>query len=728
MPPETSGSSKSRAALPGGGIATGVGGTSGTNSPVVTLTAEPATVPVGGKSKLTWKVTKNPTSCEASEDWSGIKSSSGSETTQNLNSVQSYLFTLTCKNATGTGFATVSVGVASQSGTGGSSRPTVYLAANPPSIYRNDRSTLTWEVTNKPATCHASGDWSGSKPTVGPASTGKLTTVKTYKYTLTCKNSGGTGSATVTVKVINPPPGIPIVSMSANPVGPLAPGGSSKLSWTSSNASSCTASGDWSGSKTLSGSQSTGKLNAIKTYTFKLTCKTGNNSAFDNVDISILPKAPVVTLNVSPSSMVVGSKATIKWSVSNSPSICTASGDWSGSKSASGSESTGTLNDARTYLYSLSCSNDGGMGYVNNVKLVVSKPDAPTVNLTASPISINTGQSSTLSWTTSNASSCYASGDWSGSRGYSGGSQSTGTLNTVKTYSYTLTCSNSGGSTSATTSVAVSSGSSTTKPAVTLSVTPSTIGTGDSSTISWTVANDPTSCTASGSGGWSGSQGSSGSTSTGVKNSAGNYTYTLSCSNSAGSNSKTVTLSVVATPVISISVSPSTISQGSSATLSWSATNSPSSCTASGAWSGGKSSSGSQTVSPSGTGNYTYNLSCSNSGGSSSNSTVLAVSSASSCGSGGTCHLADIAPHNKQSDCWSAINASGSGLKAYKVTGTFITDHSSQKSASTVVSRLCGKVYTSNLRNKTSKHSNGATVKGLTYDQYISNFYIGPYN
>ncbi|MGZ6004751.1 MAG: hypothetical protein ACXWLH_01225, partial [Candidatus Saccharimonadales bacterium] len=135
LPAETSGIDKSAAALPGGGTATGVGGTSGTNSPVVTLTAQPATVIVGGKAKLKWRVTKNPTSCTASEDWSGSKAASGSETTQALSQVQTYLFTLTCKNATGTGFATVSVGATSQGGSGGSSRPVVVLAANPSAIY-----------------------------------------------------------------------------------------------------------------------------------------------------------------------------------------------------------------------------------------------------------------------------------------------------------------------------------------------------------------------------------------------------------------------------------------------------------------------------------------------------------------------------------------------------------------------------------------------------------------
>ncbi|MGZ6005562.1 MAG: hypothetical protein ACXWLH_05460, partial [Candidatus Saccharimonadales bacterium] len=591
-----------------------------------------------------------------------------------------------------------------------------------------DNSTLTWDVSNKPTSCSASGNWSGGKPASGQASTGKLTTAKTYTYTLTCKNSAGSGYATVTVKASLPPPDLPLVTISGNPIGPLTPGSSSVISWSvTNNPSSCVASGDWSGSKSASGSQSTGPLNNIKTYTFILTCSNGAGSSFDNVNIVVIPKAPAVTLNVAPTSIITGNSANITWSATNNPTACTASGDWAGSKAASGSQSTGTLNTARAYLYSLSCTNAGGTGFVNNVRLNVSLPPAPMVTLTANPISIKSGSSSSLTWSTGNSpTSCTASGDWSGAKNSGGGTQSTGTLSNVKTYTYTLTCSNAGGSNSATTAVDVTSGTVTSAPVVTMAVSPTTIGTGSSATLSWSATNSPTSCTASGS--WSGSQGPSGSTSTGVKSSAGSFTYTLTCSNSAGSGSKSATLTVVATPVISISVSPSTITAGSSATLSWSATNSPTSCTASGAWSGTKSASGSQTVSQSAAGNYTYTISCSNSGGNSSNSTILAVNSAgAACGAGGICHQADIAPHKTQADCWSSINADGSGQKAYKIPSSFISDHSTYKSASTVVGKLCGQVYTSNLSTRTSDHNNGKTIKSLNYSQYMSNFYIGPY-
>jgi hypothetical protein len=657
VPASTSGSSKNKAALPGGGIAVGVGGTTGTNSPVVTLTADPASVTIGKTAVLKWSVTNNPNSCVASEDWTGNKSPSGSETTAPLTKLQTYLFTLTCKTKTGTGFATVSVGAIAQGGSGNvATRPAVKLAANPTSIYTNDSSTLTWSVTNNPTSCTASGDWSGAKSNGGAESTGQLTSAKNYTYTLTCSNGAGSGFATSTVAVVNPPPNLPIVTIASNPIGPVTPGSAVTLTWaTTNNPSSCNASGDWSGGKAGSGSQSSGPLNSIRTYTFTITCSNQTGGTFDSAAIQVLPNPPSVSLTVSPSSITVGNHSTLTWSSTNSPTSCTASGDWSGAKTANGTQSTGTLNTAGTYVYNLSCTNAGGSGFMKNVALTVALPPAPVINLSANPISVTTGNSSTLTWSVTNSpTSCTASGDWSGSKAASG-TQSTGTLNTVKTYSYTLNCSNAGGSDSATTTVGVSSGGGgAVAPVVTISVAPSPIGTGSSSTISWSATNNPTSCTASGS--WSGAKAGSGSTSTGPMNSAGTFTYSLSCSNSAGSGSSSASLTVIAIPVVTISVSPASINTGSSATITWSATNNPTSCTAGGSWTGSKGASGSQSTGTMNTaGSYNYSLSCTNSGGTGSNSAALTVSAPGPvyCAGKTPCYgPSDLASRSSPGNCW----------------------------------------------------------------------------
>lgn len=72
---------------------------------------------------------------------------------------------------------------------------------------------------------------------------------------------------------------------------------------------------------------------------------------------------------------------------------------------------------------------------------------APTVSLTANPTSVTAGASSTLTWSSTNATSCTASGGWSGTKATSG-SASTGAINTST--SYNLSCTGDGGTASAT--------------------------------------------------------------------------------------------------------------------------------------------------------------------------------------------------------------------------------------------------------------------------------------
>lgn len=78
----------------------------------------------------------------------------------------------------------------------------------------------------------------------------------------------------------------------------------------------------------------------------------------------------------------------------------------------------------------------------------------PTVTISASPTSVDAGASSTLTWSSTNATSCTASQGWSGTKPTSG-SESTGPLQQSSTYS--LSCAGTGGTTSAQAIVGVNS-------------------------------------------------------------------------------------------------------------------------------------------------------------------------------------------------------------------------------------------------------------------------------
>jgi hypothetical protein len=183
-------------------------------------------------------------------------------------------------------------------------------------------------------------------------------------------------------------------------------------------------------------------------------------------------------------------------------------------------------------------------------------------------------------------------------------------------------------------------------PSITLN--PTSITSGQSSTLTWSSINT-TSCTASGTGpNWSGSQPTSG-TQSAAPTAVGSYTYSLSCSNAVGTSSTasaTLTVTAVQPPAApTVTLSPTSVTAGTPTTLSWSSTNATS-CTASGSWSGSEPTSGSETVTPSAAGTDSYTLVCSNAGGSSAATTAVltvTVAAASSGHGGGAFDLASLA-------------------------------------------------------------------------------------
>ncbi len=610
------------------------------SAPAIMIQANPSTVSPGGSSVLTWSG-RNVTSCSASGGWSGNQSASGTQATGPLEATST--FTLTCQGPGGSATQSAMVSVAAGA-------PSIVLSANPSTVTQGASSTLSWSANDATA-CSASGAWSGNKGVKGTQSVGPLNTSGTY--TLSCSGPGGTAMQSATVSVKSPPP---TVTLSVGPSA-IASGGSATLTWSSKNATACSAAGGWSGSKALSGTQSTGALTSTATYT--LTCTGGGGSAAQSATVSVKPPAPTVHLTASPSSITSGGSATLSWTSLNATS-CTASGAWAGTEGLSGSQSTGALSTTKTYV--LTCAGAGGSAVQSAIVTVTPQP-AATVQLSATPSTVASGSASTLSWSTTNASACTASGAWSGSKATSG-SQSTGALSANSTF--TLTCTGGGSSASQSTTVSVTQPA----PTVSLSASPSTVTSGGSVTLTWSSRN-ATACSASN--GWSGSKSVSGSQSSGALKA--NTTFTLTCSGTGGSATQSASVSVSSpapAPTVSLLASPSTVANGSSSTLSWSSTNATS-CAASGAWSGNQALSGSYSTGAL-KASATYVLTCSGTGGSAAQSatvtvttpapTVTLTASPSSVASGGSSTLS-----------WSSTNAA-SCTAAGAWTGTKATSGS----------------------------------------------------
>ena len=148
----------------------------------------------------------------------------------------------------------------------------------------------------------------------------------------------------------------PAVSLTAAPVSVPA-GGSSSLAWNASSATTCTASGAWSGSRPLTGTASTGVLTSSQSFT--LLCEGPGGAASQTVTVAVDEPTPppAVTLTANRDIVPPGDSATLNWATTNA-TACTSTGDWSGTRPVSGSESTGPLTeDAK---YTLECSGAGG--------------------------------------------------------------------------------------------------------------------------------------------------------------------------------------------------------------------------------------------------------------------------------------------------------------------------------------------------------------------------------
>jgi hypothetical protein len=253
--------------------------------------------------------------------------------------------------------------------------PTLSLSGN--AIAAGGTATITWSSVGA-SSCTATGsdsaEWSGTIAASGtkalmPTTTGILT------YTLACTDAtSGTVSASssVTLSVGVVPPA-PILTLGESSI---PAGSSTTISWSSQYATSCTASGSWTGTLGANGAQTiTASTQGTNTYSLVCTNVVGNSPAASQT-LTVTEAVPTTpTLSLSATAIAVGSTTTITWS-SPTATSCTASGSWSGTLAASGSQ-TLTPTTTGTDTYVLTCANSSGSSPQASVTLTVSaKPSS----------------------------------------------------------------------------------------------------------------------------------------------------------------------------------------------------------------------------------------------------------------------------------------------------------------------------------------------------------------
>jgi hypothetical protein len=161
--------------------------------------------------------------------------------------------------------------------------PTASLSVNPTSVNAGQSSTLSWSSTN------ATSCTSGNFALTGMSGSANVAPSTTTSYSITCTGNGGsaTAAATVTVAALPPPPPpAPTASLSANPTS-IKAGKSSTLSWSSTNATSCTG-----GGFAASGTSGSAIVHPSATTTYSITCSGSGGSATANATVNVTSRGP----------------------------------------------------------------------------------------------------------------------------------------------------------------------------------------------------------------------------------------------------------------------------------------------------------------------------------------------------------------------------------------------------------------------------------------------------
>lgn len=310
--------------------------------------------------------------------------------------------------------------------------PSLIFTSNITSISYDGSINLSW-TSNYADTCIASVDWSGNQSLSNSTIISNI--LSTSTYTLSCTGIGGSISRSVTINVGAPP--APILSFSVNTSG-VDYGDDINLSWISSNTDTCTASGNWSGIKSISGTEI--QINLLSNSTYILNCTGIGGSIKQSLTINVgSPPAPLLSFTSNLATIDYDSSVTLNWTSSNTDS-CIASGDWVGAKAISNLETLNNLISDKTYI--LNCMGVGGE-ISRSLTITVNLPPAPTLSFSADNTSIIYDSDITLSWISSNTDTCTGSGDWSGAKVLSG---SQNFFNLLSSKTYVLNCSGIGGS------------------------------------------------------------------------------------------------------------------------------------------------------------------------------------------------------------------------------------------------------------------------------------------
>jgi len=329
---------------------------------------------------------------------------------------------------------------------------------------------LSWNAQASPctATGGSAGDgWAGSK---GQSGTQQVSESQpgVYLFTLICGAGASATTSQVIAVVLQPR-----IQMYWTPEGGTTP--LTDITWSSSVGPCTYVDGSVpnpTGVTVAPVGKQTPNPTASGVYLFTLTCGSGAGTLYAATLPFITANTPT-TLTASASSVTVNTPVTLTWN--SIGAICYATGGdgslpWVGTLGGASGSLVVTSKYAGSQVYTINCNNELAQVTVVYTAVTPSSPNVatPGVTLSSNAATQSTGSAISLTWNSSNADSCIASGGSSGD-GWAGTLATSGSMtvteSSVGTVTYSITCAGAPPAASASTSVVIKTAAAPAPPA-----------------------------------------------------------------------------------------------------------------------------------------------------------------------------------------------------------------------------------------------------------------------
>lgn len=391
------------------------------------------------------------------------------------------------------------------------------FTASPRTVQAGDPVTLTWETSNADRVAIDNGV--GQQPTTG---TFEVRPMQTTTYTLSAVGPGGQATASVTVNVIET--GDPVILRFDAVPGTIAPGGTAQLFWDTDNATGVEID-NGIGSQPAKGDI---VVSPSQTTTYTLTAFGNGMQITQQVTLTVAaPNEPVIlAFDAMPAVVLEGAASTLTWMTQNVASVDIDQGVGSGLMA---NDSIGVTPMATT-TYTLTARGTNGSDVTAQVTVTVNPPPPVVVSFTAQPTSIVSGASTTLTWSTTNATDVTID-NGVGMQSPNGSAM----VSPTQTTTYVLTANGPSGMTTSQVTVTVAAPGA---PVIqSFTAAPQQISPGSAATLSWDVTGATDVTIDNG----IGTQATMGTT---MVTPATTTTYTLTANGAGGTTSAQVTVTV----------------------------------------------------------------------------------------------------------------------------------------------------------------------------------------